>query len=409
MSARKNELDDHENSSAQLVSLFQAMYDLHDKLLAIDYDKEFVTQYKCPSINRYYFVKQGNVAQQFFAFCSLSSYLINKLTNKNDFKVDGFDDPNLTIDKILNASQSFVDISNYVNVRQKFKQGHGYEVIGLLNKLVDKVCLEKLSSNQNGQVKVTFYGADGIEIQIDEEDDDDMDAEDNEIELEEEFADYIIVDDGNIEEDNWDEPNVTDSRENAMIIAKTDLTEWKLELERILPQLNARHLGQSMYQSGAYDNEWRLHYKAALVQKSNISKVFGQTCSMVGQLSGDIKQALDKIETKENYLRENSSTILAEWSTVRDRANKLSVAYESVNKEIRDKSERLTELNDEDRTTKQAIEEYSLKMTDSSPLVEAKKAREHLKQELVNINLQIGVAIQTLVRHISLNTSSVYQ
>ena len=407
MSAISKFDDEPENGAGQYVSLFQASQDLNDKLLALDYSKQFVSEYKCPPINRYYFCRQTNQAQQFFAFCCLASYLLNKANNRNDFKVDSFDDPNLTIDRILNAAQNHVNISDYVNTRHKFKQGIGNEVIGLLGRLVDKVCLKATTlTDQIDSVKVKFVGLDGGTVnEIDEEDE--IDNEDNEIELEEEFADYIIVEDGNLVENNWDE-DMVDGPDKAMIAGNTDLTEWKLELERILPQLNARLLGQNMYKSGAYQNEWRLHYKTAMAQNTNIDSVFSQTASMVGNLSGDIKMALDKIEAKENYLRQNSNTILAEWATVREREAKLRNAFESVSKETNEKSDRLAEISEEDRTTKQAIEEYSLRMTDSSPLVEAKKARETLKQELVRVNLQIGVAIQTLVRHITLHTSSVY-
>lgn len=409
MSAISKGVDEEaERGPGQYVAVYQAMHDLHDKLLALDYSKQFVSEYKCPPINGCYFIRQANQSQQFFSFCCLSSYLLNKTNNRNDFKVDSFDDPNLTIDRILSAAQAHIDISPFVNTRHKFKQGFGLEVIGLLERLVDNVCLKDGTSlaDQSETVNVKFVGLDGGSVDEAEEEDE-IDNEDNEIELEEEFADYIIEDEGNLEEDAWDDEGV-EGPEKAMIAAHTDLTEWKLELERILPQLNARLLGQSMYKSGAYENEWRLHYKAAMAQNGNIDSVFGNTAAIVGTLSGDIKVALDKIEAKENYLRQNSSTILAEWATVRERAERLRSAFQTINQETTEKADKLAELSEEDRTTKQAIEEYSLRMTDSSPLVEAKKARVMLKTELVRVNLQIGVAIQTLVRHVSLHTSSVY-
>lgn len=93
---------------------------------------------------------------------------------------------------------------------------------------------------------------------------------------------------------------------------------------------------------------------------------------------------------------------------MRERAERLRAAFQAVHDETAEKAARLAELGEEDRATKQALEEYSLRMTDSSPLLEAKKAREGLKAELVRVHLQIGVAIQTLVRHITLYTSPVY-
>ncbi len=321
-----------DGGSLDFVATYQAMAELQAKLLALDYSKAFVSAYKCPPINRYYFCRpggsQGAGGQQFFAFTCLASFLLNRLNERADFKVDSFDDPNLTIDRILNAAGAHVDISAFANARAKFKAGFGGEVIGLLGRLVDKVCLKELpTATERGSsnlVTVRFLNADGSPVDGGDEeggeDELDNDIEDDEIELEEEFADYIIDEemmgpDGMFvagEDDGWDDDPFGQQAENekklAMITASTDLTEWKLELERILPQLNARLLGQSMLGGGgragmngssSIDTEWRLHYAAATAQNATIKGVYGQTAALVGALSGEIRAALEKIDAKE--------------------------------------------------------------------------------------------------------------
>lgn len=397
--------DEFDSPGEQFLSLFQSMQDLNDKLLALDYSKEFVSTFKCPPINRYFFCKKTNQAQQFFTFCCLSSYIVNKVSGKSDLKVDSFDDPNLIIEKILAAAQKHIDVSGYT--KNKFKQGYGAEVIDFLSKLADQYCLQNRDSIQSGQIVISFVSNDGVKLDSgddDNEDDDDND-DDNEIELEEEFGDYIITEGDNLEEDGW-EDIVSDEEDRKMIVANTDVTEWKLELERILPQLNARFMGQTLYKSGDYDNEWRLHHQAAVSHHSNIKNTFVQTENLIRNLTNDLRSSLEKIHSKENYLHQNLNTILAEWANVRERALKLRQTFEKLNSEVQEKSERLQQLTEEDKFTKQSIEEYSLSMTDSSPLVEAKKARESLKADLVKVNLQIGVAIQTLVKLVTLHTSS---
>ncbi|OTF80918.1 intraflagellar transport protein 57-like protein, partial [Euroglyphus maynei] len=93
-----------------------------------------------------------------------------------------------------------------------------------------------------------------------------------------------------------------------------------------------------------------------------------------------MKTSLEKIASKESYLRQNCNTILAEWINVRQRAIELKQSLDQSESELESRSLRLQELNDEDRSTKQSIEDFSLRMTDSSPLAEAKKARDMLKQ-----------------------------
>lgn len=406
MSSRSSE-DNFDNAGHQYVALYQSMYDLNEKLLSLDYSKEFVSTFKCPPVNRYFFSKKTNPAQQFFTFCCLSSFVVNKLSDRDVLKVDSFDDPNVTIDKILNSAQNYIDIAPFASVKHSFKQGYGVEIINFLTLLVDQYWIRKSDSLHSDNVTIAFISTDGVRVEASEEDEDnDVDEdieEDNEIELEEEFGDYII--DGNNIDEPWDD-SWTEQLDKKMIVANTDVSEWKLELERILPQLNARFIGQNMHRSGAYDNEWRLHHEAAVSHYSNIGNVFHRTESMVRNLTTDLRVSLDKIQSKEKYLHQNLNTILAEWSNVRERALKLRQTFDKLNSDVKEKSEQLQELTEEDKSTKQSIEEYSLSMTDSSPLVEAKKAREMLKNDLVKVNLQIGVAVQTLVKHVSLHTPS---
>lgn len=401
--------------SAQYLELFESMRNLNGKLLAVDYGKEFSSLYKCPAVNRMFFCRQTNVAQQFFTFCCLSSYLINKLNGRNDFKVDSFDDPNLTIDKLLSAAQSFIDIGAFAKTKSKLKQGWGVEVIQFLNKLAEKYwsVVQRKREETNGQggiINVRIVSVDGSVLNGDEDLDEDMDdlndEQDNEIELEEEFDDYIITDADNFEE-VWND-TVATIPEKSMIIANTDTTEWKLELERILPQLSVHSLGMSSYRNRSYDSEWRIHYQASKTHYDAIQQNYASTDKMIQALSNDLKTSLDKIKSKENYLHQNLNTILAEWSNVWERLVKLRTINEQLRGETRAKSERLQQLTDEDKQVKQSVEEYSLRMTDSSPLVEAKKAKEMLKHEMIKVNLQIGVAIQTLVRHVTLYTSAAY-
>ena len=401
--------------------LLEKMHELNEKLLALDYTKEFVSNFKCPPIHRYFFCKQINQAQQFFAFCCMSSYLLNKLNDgRQQIQVDSFDDPNLTIDKIVGASQAYGvgDVS-----KSRLKLGYGAEVIALLSTLTDKLFLERYKSNEV-HIEIIVRSGDGIQIESEDDDDEyiDDDEQENEIILEEEFEDYLLTESDLVvhEDDNeeWQDASLESNhqqqlRQQMIQAARIDLSEWKLELERILPQMNAHRFMKNQSKNrmtmlttaNDISNEWRIHLQAARRHHTNIESIFSQTEGMLTGIAAEMKTALDKIAAKENYLHQNCNTILAEWINVRQRAIELKQSLDQAESELEARSLRLQELNDEDRSTKQSIEEYSLRMTDSSPLAEAKKAREMLKQEMARISLQIGVAIQILVRHVSLHSS----
>ena len=411
------------NISSEEISeeLLEKMRQLNEKLLALDYSREFVSNYKCPPIHRYFFCKQINQAQQFFAFCCLSSYLLSKLNNgRQEIKVDSFDDPNLTIDKIIGASQPYGigDVS-----KNRLKIGYGAEVITLLSILTDKLFSERYQ-NQEANIEIIVRSGDGSRIEVEEDDDEDYiedEDQENEIVLEEEFEDYLetesdlVVHDGDDEEwqDTSLETNQQQLQRQMIQATEIDLSEWKLELERILPQMNAHRFMKNQSKdrmtmfmaTNDMSNEWRIHLQAARRHHTNIETIFSQTEGMLTKIEAEMKTSMEKIAAKESYLHQNCNTILAEYINVRQRAIELKQSLDQAESELEARSLRLQELNEEDRSTKQSIEEFSLRMTDSSPLAEAKKAREMLKQEMIRISLQIGVAIQILVRHVSAHSS----
>ncbi|KAF7493628.1 Intraflagellar transport protein 57 -like protein [Sarcoptes scabiei] len=438
-------------------SIFRKMCDLHDKLLLIDYRKEFPSNYKCPPLSRYYFCRPINQAQQFFTFCSLCSYLLEKLdriqtetaslndddvNGKRKLKIDAFEDPNLNIEKILHAIKPYVDVSAFSSDRSKLKQGFGIEIIDLLTCLIDKYCFESFSRQRETDttIKIVHRRNNGeiIDSNNGEEDDDDEDivdddyekideTEDNEIELYDDgdlYPDSIVHDDW-YHQDHYElNPISTNDDQERSKLSNTDmikssvkdLTDWKMELERILPRMHSSFLNSnpkmnlissstSTSAPFSIDNEWRIHLKALDHQNQSFTDLFTETNDRLRTITKQSLDGLEKIKSKELFLHQNANTILDEWLNVRERAWMIRKSMESFEKEFQRKTKQLEDLNEEDKITKRSIENCSLKMTDSSPLVEAKKSREHLRNELIRVDLQIGVAIQTLVKHVTMNFS----
>jgi estrogen-related receptor beta like 1 len=377
--------DDSQSPGFQFAVGFQSMHDLNDKLLAINYSKQFVQQFKCPPINRYFFCRQTNSAQQFYTFSCLSSFLLNQLNPNVVINVEDFEDPNLTIDTIINASNDFIDISFYNNNRNKFKVGFGQEIINFLNDLINKV----INNYNNNNINTNSNGIviKGFDETNDEDINEDINSDEvNAILLEEEQYDYNLIDDKPQEDEDIDQ-----KKDNQIMKSECDINEWKIEVERVLPQLRVKMINKSA------ENEWRNHYNSVSVNHLNMKSLCEQTFTSIQTLLNELRLNDDKINSREKYLKQQLEHILEEWIAIRLRVIKMRDEYSSVSSGVVLKSSQLAELSQLIETMKQDMELFSNKMTDSSPLIVAKRAKDNLKQELNSIELRIGVAIQTLI------------
>ncbi|XP_054163753.1 intraflagellar transport protein 57 homolog [Oppia nitens] len=368
------------------------MHDLNDKLFSIDYQKEFVRQYKCPPINRYYFCRQTNSGQQFYTFCSLSSFLLQKLNANIKINVEEFDDPNVTINNIIESAKNFIDVTIYYNNANKLRLGFGHEVITLLNNLIDKV----IDSNDKNNDNIIIKGCDDFndENVLEELTSDDINA----IDLVDEDYDYNLEGDKlEIKEEELDDIR-GDIQDVSIMKSDMDLNEWKVEVERVLPQLRIRIDRKNM------DNEWRTHYNLLSTNYKQMKIYCDQTFGSIDTLLYDLRTNEEKVNSREKYLKQQLEDVIEEFVSVRSKVSKLRDDYSLVSSGVVEKSSQLAEVTQMIDSMKQEMELYGNQMTDSSPLIVAKKAKEVLKEELNAIELQIGVAVQTLIDTFNGNT-----
>lgn len=146
---------------------YQAMANLHHKLLALDYQKEFCPLYKCPPINRYYFAQpSSNQVEQQFSFVSLCVWLIKDKCQMNfDTDPGDYQDLDATIDVIFEALRLLLGSDELPAHDQRhlfppgrLKQGYGPEVIFCLNKLADRALELALEERPRlGQVEIFYH------------------------------------------------------------------------------------------------------------------------------------------------------------------------------------------------------------------------------------------------------------
>lgn len=87
-----------------------------------------------------------------------------------------------------------------------------------------------------------------------------------------------------------------------------DPLEWKTELERVGPKLNATAITMG--------NEWRAHVDQSLRGKEQIAKLMGVSKGDLSSLNRQVSDELNQMRMKEKYLNNQYNTICLEYIEV---------------------------------------------------------------------------------------------
>ncbi|ELV09779.1 Intraflagellar transport protein 57 like protein [Tupaia chinensis] len=86
--------------------MFVVMEDLVEKLKLLRYEEELLRKNNLKPPSRHYFALPTNPGEQFYMFCTLAAWLINKAGHPFE-QPQEYDDPNATISNILSELRSF--------------------------------------------------------------------------------------------------------------------------------------------------------------------------------------------------------------------------------------------------------------------------------------------------------------
>ncbi|XP_037516313.1 intraflagellar transport protein 57 homolog [Rhipicephalus sanguineus] len=370
---------------------FVVMEDLLDKLKLINYDTEFTTQFKIKPISRHYFAVPTNPGEQFYIFSSLAAWLIQQSGIAFETPQES-DDPNTTVSNILDVLRNMGTAIDFPPSR--LKQGWGEHVIFVLDHLADKALRKK------------HFGWKTLlppEEQLEEETLVDDAAEVTLEKIEEEMMEEQAADD----EDDDDGP-VMDldglrtlsagrlggssqlNKPEDILQSTVDSAEWKLEVERVLPQLRVT------IQPDAKD--WRGHLELIHQQRRELDEGLHVTRAQLERLSAGLGSVLDKLASREKYLNAQLEAPLAQYRSVQEALARTREHYRTVSGGITDRSRTLAQITEELEQIKQEMEERGSSMTDGTPLVNIRKALSRLKQETTQMDVRIGVAVHTLLQ-----------
>ncbi|NXD54233.1 IFT57 protein, partial [Corvus moneduloides] len=168
--------------------------------------------------------------------------------------------------------------------------------------------------------------------------------------------------------------NMNDTAKQEEILqSTTDAAEWNLEVERVLPQLKV---------TVRTDNKvWKNGF--ACVHMGYLDK-----------LHNEISRTLEKINSREKYINNQLEHLVQEYRSAQALLSEVLLIFccclpqKNIYFKITEALEKV----------KQETEEKGSSMTDGAPLVKIKQALTKLRQETIQMDIQIGVMEHTLLQ-----------
>ncbi|XP_066097475.1 intraflagellar transport protein 57 homolog [Saccopteryx bilineata] len=363
--------------------MFVVMEDLVEKLKLLCYEGEFLRKNNLKPPSRHYFALPTNPGEQFYMFCTLAAWLINKAGRPFE-QPQEYDDPSAIISNILSELRSFGRTADFPP--SKLKSGYGEHVCYVLD------CLAEEALKYIGFTwKRPTYPVEELEEEIIPEDDAELT-----LKMDEEF----------VEEETDNEENFTDlnalkaqtyhldmkesAKQEDILESTTDAAEWSLEVERVLPQLKVT--------IGTDNKDWRIHVEQMHQHKNGIESALKETEGFLDKLHNETSRSLEKISSREKYINNQLEHLVQEYRAAQAQLSEAREQYQQGKTRVAEKTRVLSELTEELEKVKQEIEERGSSMTDGAPLVKIKQSLTKLKQETIQMDIRTGVIEHTLLQ-----------
>lgn len=373
----------YENDQDNPFTAFVTMEYLLDKLKLLNYETEFLKDIKLKPIHKYYFVITKNSGEQFYLFALLAAWLIRKC-GKNFDPPQEDDDPNNTIERIINEVREAgmkVEFST-----SKIKQGVGEHVVNILDFLAN-IAIKK--QNLILQMPKPPEEKEQETEMIDDESELNLDRVEEEM-----IAAYS---DDSDEENLFRLDNIKPAKSELQQIdlkGNVDEESWKLEVERVLPMLKVTIKNEN--------RDWRSHLEQMKNYENQINESLPPTKNHLEKLYKEVTSTLEKIGNREKYLNRELDNVLDTYRTLQDQLSKIKDKYKNISTGVAERNRELNKLNDRVESIKQQMETRGNSMTDGTPLVNIKKSVSKIKQEIVDMDVRIGVLecllLQTKIR-----------
>uniref|UniRef100_A0A8C4T203 Intraflagellar transport protein 57 homolog n=1 Tax=Erpetoichthys calabaricus TaxID=27687 RepID=A0A8C4T203_ERPCA len=370
MSEENRRVEEDDRGPGSSYQMFVVMEDLLDKLKLLNYEEEVLRKNNMKSLSRHYFALPTNPGEQFFMFTAIAAWLINKAGSHFE-QPQEYDDPNATVSNILMELRKFGGVVDFPP--SKLKAGNGEHVCYVLDRLAE----EALKQTRFIWNKPK-YPTEAPESETVMEDDAELTLEKLEEEIASNQTAFLFKE------------LMESSKPDEILESSTDATEWNLEVERVLPQLKV---------TIRTDNkDWRIHVDQMHQHKDGIESSLKDTKTYLNKLQDEISKTLEKVASREKYINNQVKDLIQEYRGAQSYLGEAKDRYQQVSGGVTERTRALAEISEDLEKIKQEMEEKGSSMSDGAPLVRIKQSLTKLKQEIVQMDIRIGVVEHTLLQ-----------
>ncbi|KAM6954684.1 intraflagellar transport protein 57 homolog [Aplochiton taeniatus] len=369
--------------------MFVIMEDLLDKLKLLDYEEEVLAKHNMKSLSRHYFASSAymssNPGEQFYMFSVIASWLINAAGRPFELPQE-YDDPNATVSNILSELRAFGGVVDFPP--SKLKAGSGEHVCYVLDRLAEEALKKR------GFVwKRPSYPSEEMEEEAVMEDDAELTLSKVEEEVTEEPEDSDEengIDLEGLKSRTQQSEGELSSKPDVILESNVDVAAWNLEVERVLPQLKV---------TIRTDNkDWRIHVDQMHQHRDGIKSSLKETQGYLDKLQEEIGKTLEKVGSREKYINHQLEQLIQEYRGAQSKLSEAKERYQQGSGGVTERTRVLAEITEELEKVKQEMEEKGSSMSDGAPVVRIKQSLTKLKQEIVQMDIRIGVVEHTLLQ-----------
>lgn len=124
------------------------------------------------------------------------------------------------------------------------------------------------------------------------------------------------------------------------------------------------------------------------------------TQSQLKKIQHDVTFAMDKIESREKHLNNDLRQMIEQYKSISTEQAQQMAQLKQAQTEVAEFEKLFDRLNHEYESTKMQMEQRGQTMSDGSPFINLKKAIARIKEEIIQMNLEISVMQHSIDRDI---------
>lgn len=353
-----------------------------EKLKCLNYEISFVKNVQQKIVSQDEFtIPAANTALQFNHYVGLLKWLISIVQGGQSLDVDEYDDPNIIAQKIMLKLRSLDFEVNFPIA--KLKQPYGEVACSILDFLTNKALevqgfrfsepkYENNPEKKEGSNELGYVDDDTMHNACEESGD---------------ITDFYA--DADFSRDN--ECVRIDDTADTVIEPNIDPIEWRTELERVGPSLQA-HIKKKQ------DNDWKGHIDQANSESKKVELELHASREVFTRLQNDSMIVLEQIHAKEQIINDRLQYLSNQCSSLYGKTRECEKACAESSATVTKLSTELSRITHLLNETKESVDEKGNSMTDTTPLIMLKTNLQLIKADIRDYDLQIGLLERTLLQ-----------